>query len=265
MEEIIALDGDGAFGLLTRAQGARDGRVVVLFNAGLVHRVGPQRLHVDLARALAARGVDVFRFDLPGIGDARMDGAAVPREVASRVFDRLQAETGATGFIVGGICSAADLGWQVAAADARVRGLLLIDPMAVRGAWYRIGRLRMALRAPPWQWPANLLRRLRPAPRVDAVPEASVEDYRDWPAPEAFRVQAAALLERGTGVLALYTGGVADYLLHPGQIDDTFGPARRHPGLRVEFRPALDHIFYALRDRREVVRLVVDWVATRPH
>lgn len=264
MEEIIALAGDGGFGILTRAQGTRDGRTVVLFNAGLLHRVGPQRLHVDLARALAARGFDVFRFDLPGIGDAKMDGSASQREVASQVFDRLQAATGARGFVIGGICSAADLGWQVAVADARVEGLLLIDPMAVRGSWYHVGRLRMALRAPPWHWPAKLLRRLRPAPRADAAHEASIEDYRDWPAPANFRAQAAALLGRGTRILALYTGGVADYLLHPRQVDETFGASRRHPGLHVEFRPALDHIFFALGDRRAVTGLIVDWAAALP-
>ena len=30
---------------------------VIFFNAGVVHRIGPHRIHVRLARALAAKGI----------------------------------------------------------------------------------------------------------------------------------------------------------------------------------------------------------------
>src|SRR5262245_43008918 len=43
---------------------------VVLLNAGIVHRVGPNRMHVLLARALAAAGISSLRFDMSGIGDS---------------------------------------------------------------------------------------------------------------------------------------------------------------------------------------------------
>ena len=43
---------------------------VVLLNAGIVHRVGPNRMHVLLARALAAAGIPSLRFDMSGIGDS---------------------------------------------------------------------------------------------------------------------------------------------------------------------------------------------------
>src|SRR3954447_26582491 len=42
---------------------------VVLLNAGVLHRVGPHRLHVQLARRLAALGFASLRLDLGGIGD----------------------------------------------------------------------------------------------------------------------------------------------------------------------------------------------------
>src|SRR5690606_8079092 len=148
MEELLDIGMEGAFGILTRAQAPGRGVAVVLFNAGLIHRSGPLRFHVDLARRLAASGFDVLRFDLPGIGDAPMEGAGAPQVVATQAFDRLQAATGAQGVICGGICSAADLGWRMAILDERVRGLVLIDPMAVRGGWYRFGRIRMLMRRP---------------------------------------------------------------------------------------------------------------------
>src|SRR5258708_16486466 len=42
----------------------------LILNAGLVHRVGPARKSVRLARRLAADGYLTMRFDLSGIGDS---------------------------------------------------------------------------------------------------------------------------------------------------------------------------------------------------
>lgn len=260
MEEIIDIGGN-RFGLLTRAQGSARPECVVLFNAGLIHRSGPQRFHVDLARRLSASGYDVFRFDLPGVGDAAMDGATSPRLAAARVFDLLQSTIDARSFIVGGICSAADLGWRMAVADPRVVGLLLIDPLAVQGWWRRVGKLWMAMRSPLHEWPAKILRAFRRVQREQEEPEIVAGDYRDWPSEDEFRQQAKALLERGVRILALYTGGVAGYLLHPKQIEQTFGDMSGYDHLRVEFRPELDHVLYAAGDRRSVVDLIDGWLA----
>ena len=41
---------------------------VVILNSGVIHRVGPNRIYVALARDLAALGFPVLRFDLSGIG-----------------------------------------------------------------------------------------------------------------------------------------------------------------------------------------------------
>ena len=47
----------------------------ILFNAGVVHRIGPHRINVKLARSLAASGIASIRFDLSGLGDsARASG-----------------------------------------------------------------------------------------------------------------------------------------------------------------------------------------------
>ena len=62
-------------GMLTepeKSQVPADLPAFILFNAGLLHRVGPNRLHVTLARRLARRGFPVLRFDFSGIGDSRV-------------------------------------------------------------------------------------------------------------------------------------------------------------------------------------------------
>ena len=47
------------------------GQAIILLNAGAIRRVGPGRLHVDLARRLALQGHRVIRVDLMGLGDSR--------------------------------------------------------------------------------------------------------------------------------------------------------------------------------------------------
>ena len=257
MDEVIELDGGRSFGILTRATSNARGRAVVLFNAGLIHRVGPFRLHVHLARALAARGFDVFRFDLPRIGDAAAGSHATEESVVKQVLDTVQATTGAASFIVGGLCSAADLSWKVAVAEPRVDGLLLIDSLAVRNGWFRVGQLGLLLKRPVSSWPRMALRFLKPKP----ADGPGLADFRDWPTQPAFESDLGKLLSRGVKVLALYTGGVAQYLLHRRQLDATFGESRRHPGLQVEYWPEVDHLIFVPSDRGRTIERIGNWAS----
>jgi pimeloyl-ACP methyl ester carboxylesterase len=121
------------FGLLTEPVGAAAGPVVILLNAGLIHHVGPRRLHVHLARRLAGRGLRVLRVDLSGIGDSesRRDGLSAVDGLLSDVaeaMDALAARLHAREFILFGICSGAKIAFQSAKRDRRVAGTVLIDP-----------------------------------------------------------------------------------------------------------------------------------------
>ncbi len=58
-------------GVLTTPNGGSAISAVIL-NAGSVHHVGPNRLHVELARDLAHRGVASLRFDLSNLGESRI-------------------------------------------------------------------------------------------------------------------------------------------------------------------------------------------------
>lgn len=248
--------GGGLFGVLTLpAQDRPERAVIVLLNAGLIHRVGPFRLHVQLARTLAQAGHAVLRFDLPGIGDAPLLADTDAQAAATRALDALQERLGERGFVVGGICSAADLGWKVALADRRVRGLLLLDGFAARGAWYRFGQLRLLLRRPLRSWPGMLRRRAQAAAAI------TDDDLRDWPAAAAAPAQLAEMLARGVRVFALYTGGVAGYFLHPRQFAATFGDAARHPGLSFEYWADCDHLFMDVRDRERLLQALRAWCA----
>src|SRR5690606_14803548 len=106
---------------------------LVVPSAGLLHRVGPHRMHVRLARPAAARGLAAVRFDLPGIGDSlhspgRGTYAAQELQAAQAAMDLLEQESGASRFVAAGLCSGADLACLAAGHDARVAGLFLMEP-----------------------------------------------------------------------------------------------------------------------------------------
>ncbi len=105
---------------------------VVFLNAGMLHRVGPNRIYVNLARQVAGAGFTALRFDLSGIGDslARRDGMPF-RESAlietREVMSYLQSKRNIDRFILLGICSGADAAFEVACRDQRVAGAVLIN------------------------------------------------------------------------------------------------------------------------------------------
>lgn len=72
-EQVWSVQGDGVrlHAVLTEPVAAgRGGAVLLLPNTGAVHHVGNHRLYVQLARALAAEGHRVIRFDLSGLGES---------------------------------------------------------------------------------------------------------------------------------------------------------------------------------------------------
>ncbi|MBJ7574531.1 hypothetical protein [Luteimonas sp. MC1828] len=264
MDEVIDIPGFG-YGILTPARRRATPVTLVLLNAGLTHRVGPFRSYVAIARYLATRSVDVFRFDLPRVGDGPAAGVSVNAMVAA-ALDALEREVGSRRFVIGGICSAADMAWHIAQHDPRIAGVWLLDGFAHRGRWFRLARVRKALRRPPWQWPGlawRLLRGLRPEEGVYA---ADIAVIRDWPEPKAFRRQSTDLLSRGVRILAMYTGGVSKYMLDRRQLDDTFGKSCRHAGLTTTYWPAFDHTLMSPADRDHVLSSLGDWCEqfTRP-
>lgn len=110
---------------------------VILLNSGVVHRVGPGRIYVKMARALAENGFTVLRFDFSGIGDSavRHDNLQFEKSAineAQSAMDYLEATRGIQHCILLGGCSGAAVALHTACCDQRVAGALLINfPVAV--------------------------------------------------------------------------------------------------------------------------------------
>lgn len=106
---------------------------VILLNVGIMHRVGPNRLYVKVARRVAGQGFPVLRFDLSGLGDSPARRDHIPAS-KSRIGETREAmsqvamSTGVQEFVLMGICSGANLSYKVACCDDRVVGAALINP-----------------------------------------------------------------------------------------------------------------------------------------
>jgi len=104
---------------------------VIIVVGGPQYRVGSHRQFLLLARALAAAGYPVLRFDYRGMGDA--DGVErgfehVDDDIAAAIATTMTALPGLPGVVLAGLCDGASACLMYAHRDARVLGLVLANP-----------------------------------------------------------------------------------------------------------------------------------------
>lgn len=140
-EQIVVCAKAGMTGVLTRNQDSDTKNLLVLINGGAAHHVGPARLHVNLARALAKQGFNILRIDLSHLGEGANLTTQLneginpfPKGYAGDIkvlLDYMQAEFGYSTFALGGLCSAGhnSFNYMRKFNDPRVRSVLLINPM----------------------------------------------------------------------------------------------------------------------------------------
>jgi len=263
MEKIVQFGPQGRLvGVLTGASLPDSAPVLVLPSAGLLPRAGPFRLHVELARRLAVRGIRTFRFESPGVGEAPRLPRFGSREATLAALDHLASEYGCRQFAIGGLCSAADASWRAAIDDRRVCAVVMLDGMSFVGPWFHVGRLANVLRRPARDWPGVVRRlwlRLRSRSQAGSVPQ-DMGDYRDWPDRGDAQRQFAALLARGVYSLWVYTGGYGDRFLHPRQFAWSFGAAVQDARVAMHYWPDCDHTFYGRAHRDRLLATVEQWL-----
>lgn len=135
VEEGICIEsrGERLIGILHRppaaARGAGPGVVIVV--GGPQYRVGSHRQFVLLARALAARGSPVLRFDLAGMGDSGGEFAGFERsagDIRAAIDTLQQLEHSVREVCLWGLCDGASAALMYVPADTRVSHLVLVNP-----------------------------------------------------------------------------------------------------------------------------------------
>lgn len=246
--------GDGLVGVVTRPHGDVSKVGVLLLNAGLTRHTGPFRMHVELARMLAALGFAVLRFDQSGLGDSALPGKAAgerrQREIdaAMRV---LAHETGAERFVLCGLCSGADDAFHVGAVDARVAGAILLDGVAypTPGFWVRHVVPRLFDVGKVLRF---LMSRRNPAP--------SLSDFRDWPERAQARGMLSEMVARDVRLLFVFTGGAYHYFNHRAQLAASLGRAAQEKQVSLEFWREYDHTFFLRKHRGVLFKRIAAWM-----
>ena len=252
---------------------------VVLLNAGLVHRVGPARLWVTLARRLSALGHPALRLDFSGIGDspdatdsARFETRAAREACAA--MDALGELAQVQRFALIGLCSGAEIAFKAALEDSRVCALVLVNAprfleepsaelvaslerkQAARYYW------TVALRNPRSWWKA-----LRGRADLGAMAQAGLARLRAMgkrraPAPESADARAfRALALRGVRIQLVLSQGdwAQDYL------DSILGPESAANSARGAVEIAIvkhcDHLLTPLVAQRSLLEHVQRWAA----
>lgn len=132
-EEIpLAFDceGERLYALLHNAE-APSGYGVLIVVGGPQTRVGSHRQFVLLARSLAANGIPVLRFDYRGIGDATGTSRtfqSIDADIRRAIDVLIEQQPKIGKIIIWGLCDAASAAMFYAFQDARVRGLVLLNP-----------------------------------------------------------------------------------------------------------------------------------------
>jgi alpha/beta superfamily hydrolase len=264
-------------GVLTSpTAGPGSGVSCVIHNSGVVPRAGVARLHVRLARRLAARGVRTLRFDLSGLGDSeRASAAARGAEGATNdllaASDFLRDTEGSRGECFIGLCSAAYDGLAVAATSDRAVGLVAIDLIGefrttrhvVTHYARRAGRIESwvnAVTAPTRA--AKALQRRLSVPKSTGAPDSWLGVRPVLPR-ETMRARLDGLLSRGAPVLFVFSGGLEDNYNYEGQLGDALPELRASPLVEDVFMPHARHVFDDRQHQLDLCTTITDWVVRR--
>jgi len=279
MKEIPLQYGDNGrlFGIMTTPDSgpgdAEDPVVFVFLSAGLLHRAGPHRLHVRLARALAQTGISSLRVDLSGIGES-LPGSEVDyqQSVASDfedILSVLEAQLGRVSIVLVGLCSGADNAIRLAPLSERVVGLVLLDPVCEKSESFDKHALKFRLSALsgklldfsrylPW-----LKRRINGLLRPNAPGEDEVDNLslRDIPTAQQLRSALESVRDRDGKVISIFTEYSLRYYNHLGQLENVMAIEKYDQCCTELFWPHVEHNYPLESHRRQLIDTLSTWAS----
>lgn len=257
---------------------------IVILNAGIVRKAGPNGSSTFLARALAGEGYPVFRLDFAGVGDSpnRRDGLSL-RDGAiddiKQCLDMLEGVLGAQRFFLAGLCSGADLGLQAACGESkRVVGLVMLDPTITRTwRWHVVDAIR---RVPRWVsvdfW-RTVLTLQHPRIRAMLAPllrkggkgvpgRIVVEEPELYTAGletrEEIRDCLQKLCHRRVALCFSFSGSWARYYNYKDQLYDVYPELSLRGKIGLLHFPAVTHTFSGADQQQALADGLSDWLRT---
>jgi pimeloyl-ACP methyl ester carboxylesterase len=282
MKEKAALFGESRsmLGILTDPvieAGKNHQPAIIFLNAGILHRVGPNRIHVTTAREMAQAGYCAFRFDFSGVGDSsvRMDNLPTEKSMVSETkdaMDYLNSAKGVNQFILAGICSGADAAFKTAYEDPRVVGLVMINGfnmtrsveelvpdirMSIQGRYYRkkifnVDSWRRLLtgksdihRMKSFFW--NKIKRISKGKQRNVYDGSFVSDLN-------------ILADRGVDSCLIYSEGSSAFDLFKSAYGDMSHSTNISGRLFVEIIQNTDHVFTLYWSQKYLIDLLHRWI-----
>jgi len=287
MSEVAVQFGDGnsLIGVVTEPAHvslAVDRPAVLLLNAGGIHRSGPHRLYVKIARSLTAAGFIVLRFDFSGIGDSQGRTEYIsPRKGFTldtlQAMDYLQRTRKVNHFILLGICYGGVIAYETALCEQRVIGTILINPQGFtfyagynltdyqsRLAGYYSSRF-VVFPAASWRRVTRFITGQTEYRRVFktlAITLVRLFVPTRGMKPEVVRIREGfkLLAERGVNLLLIYSNR------DPGMVElkvifgSRFRQLYRDRNFGLIVVKKADHLFTLLKNQDLVVTQVLQWV-----
>lgn len=264
-ESIIFGEHGGLVGILTRPDG--EARAGLIFpNAGLVPKLGPGRLFVDIARELAKVGVASLRFDHSGIGDSprRDDERSVFDLSIAEVRDAVQEleDIGIKRIAVFGLCSGAYATRHVSI-EKNLDTAFLVNPQdLVPGSdlaaqsWKKRYLTQSIFRPQAWK---NLIagrvnmKRLMTVLSGRPGSTSSVETYAEDI--DEVRSQLHDAAARGSKIVFLLSERDPSVDEVSTFLETDLRAAKPEGKLGVQVLPDADHLFLAPSDRAALIRM----------
>lgn len=245
-----------------------DGLGLLLLNAGLVHRVGPHRVNVKLARLAARHGVPSLRFDLSGRGDSgpgerSRDFRAQAVADIRVALSVLAAHAGTRRHVLFGMCSGADDGVAAAIDEPGISSVVLFDPYVFPTMRWRARIYASKLRKFRLLGGLAYLRKRR-FERSAYEDNVLMNFGRETPPIAEFANTLRALCDRGVAVRLVYSGSTVDERDFATQRRMLLGRYGLSGAVAAEFLPEVDHVVTSIDSQRRLIERFGDWLNDVP-
>lgn len=235
---------------------------VVILSAGLLHNVGPFRLHMDLARTLARHGIAVLQLDQSGKGESESRTGLSLTESVLLDYDDVMQEFHRLGIkrtILMGFCSGADDATVIALNRDSVSALVLLDGYAPKSAWHYYKRKLPKLLSPSaWRNKfTQVVGGLRGSP--GSSQDTEFISIRNWEGEVEMMARYTNILSQGRPILSIFSGGTS-YYYSGGQLSEKLNVRAGSAPLEEVHFAETDHTYSIVQHRRMLINTIDAWV-----
>ena len=241
--------------------------VVMIFNAGLLHRAEPHRINVLVARELAKIGCIVIRADWSGLGDTPARQGVTSRDSVEKDWQFLKQAAverfGVRPLLLMGLCSGSDDAVILASQEDNVKGLILLDPVVKKDSGF-MARAFFQLFFNLQRWkniPGKITTSIAQLfASSNQVNDVNMDELRDLPTDENIKLAFDKLINNDGRVLAFFTNYALRYYNKQGQWSRVVSYENFSEICDENFWPYVDHL-YTVSDHREMlIKAIADWV-----